>query len=245
MFLSEARGLTPINFWDHEYAGNTDNGTSDLQEVIGEKVFENPKPVRLIQRVLEHCTNPQNNDIILDSFAGSGTTAHAILSKNKEDNGNRKFILVEMGDYANTITAERVKRVINGYGSESKPVLGTGGSFDFYELGEPLYDTNGNLNEKVGEDAIRNYVYYTETRQQLTRQRTEEERYLMDVYADTAYYFYYEPNEFTTLRRETLDIVKQKAEQYIIYADVCLLDDDFKKRNNIIFKKIPRDIKHF
>jgi adenine-specific DNA-methyltransferase len=76
---------------------------------------------------------------VLDSFAGSGTTAHAVLKINKLDKGKRKFIVIEMEDYAETITAERVKRVIHGYGEGTKKSEGTSGSFDFYTLGQPLF----------------------------------------------------------------------------------------------------------
>lgn len=99
MFLSEARGLTPINFWEHEYAGNTDQGTLDLEELMGGKIFNNPKPVQLVKRVLEHATGP--NDLILDFFAGSGTTAEAVLQMNAEDKGKRRFILVQLPEAAN------------------------------------------------------------------------------------------------------------------------------------------------
>lgn len=94
MFLSEARGLTPINFWGHEYAGNTDNGTAELRELMGHKVFDNPKPSKLIFRCLEHGTD--KNDVILDFFSGSATTAHAVMQLNAEDNGQRKFIMVQL-----------------------------------------------------------------------------------------------------------------------------------------------------
>ena len=94
MFLEEARGLTPINFWDHEYAGNTDNGSSDLFSLMKTKVFDFPKPVKLLKRVLEHSTN--ENSIILDFFSGSATTAHAVMQLNAEDGGHRKFILVQL-----------------------------------------------------------------------------------------------------------------------------------------------------
>ncbi|MDQ6967519.1 MAG: site-specific DNA-methyltransferase [Mariprofundaceae bacterium] len=94
MFLFEARGLTPVNFWEHGYAGNTDQGTAELQNLLGSKVFDNPKPSKLIYRCLEHGTN--KNDITLDFFAGSGTTAHAVMQLNVEDNGNRKFIMVQL-----------------------------------------------------------------------------------------------------------------------------------------------------
>ncbi|EML5730767.1 site-specific DNA-methyltransferase [Pseudomonas aeruginosa] len=94
MFLSEARGLTPINFWSHEYAGNTDQGTSTLESLMGEKVFNNPKPVSLLVRVLEHST--KSNDIVLDFFSGSGTTAHAVMMHNSERNSNLRYIAVQL-----------------------------------------------------------------------------------------------------------------------------------------------------
>lgn len=95
MFLSESRGLTPINFWDHKYAGNTDDGTRDLAARVPGKVFDNPKPVQLIRRVLEHASS-SGDDIILDFFAGSGTTGEAVLQHNAEDGGSRRFILVQV-----------------------------------------------------------------------------------------------------------------------------------------------------
>ena len=103
MFLSEARGLTPINFWSHEYAGNTDQGTQDLEMLIGGKYFNNPKPVLLIKRILEHATGP--NDLILDFFAGSGTTAQAVMQINSEDGGARRFILVQLPEAADPQSA--------------------------------------------------------------------------------------------------------------------------------------------
>ena len=94
MFLSEARGITPINFWSHEYAGNTDQGTGDLRVHMDAKFFENPKPVQLIQRVLEHGTAPDS--LILDFFSGSATTAHAVMQLNAEDGGTRRHIMVQL-----------------------------------------------------------------------------------------------------------------------------------------------------
>ena len=93
MFLSEVRGLTPANFWSHQYAGSTDDGTRDLAALIGGRVFDNPKPVRLMRRVLEHATGP--GSLVLDFFAGSGTMAQAVLELNAEDGGSRRFIAVQ------------------------------------------------------------------------------------------------------------------------------------------------------
>jgi adenine-specific DNA-methyltransferase len=94
MFLSGARGLTPTNFWSHEYAGNTDEGTRDLAVLLPGKVFDNPKPVRLMKRVLEHATD--ESSLVLDFFAGSGTMAQAVLELNAEDGGTRSFIAVQL-----------------------------------------------------------------------------------------------------------------------------------------------------
>jgi adenine-specific DNA-methyltransferase len=94
MFLSEVRGLTPTNFWSHEYAGHTDEGTRDLAGLIDGKVFDNPKPVKLMKRVLEHATD--GSSLVLDFFAGTGTMAQAVLELNAEDGGSRRFIAVQV-----------------------------------------------------------------------------------------------------------------------------------------------------
>ena len=132
MFLSEARGLTPINFWSHEYAGNTDEGTKDLENLIPGKVFNNPKPVMLLKRMIEHAHDEES--IILDFFSGSCTTAHANLDLNKEDGGNRKFIMVQLPEPTDEnseafkagyktiadIGKERIRRVIKRIQEEQK-----------------------------------------------------------------------------------------------------------------------------
>lgn len=230
----------PWNIIDRDFGVETnENASTELNEIFGEKVFDFPKTPSLIEYLINFNTN--KNDIILDSFAGSGTTAHAVLNLNKKDKGNRKFILIEMEEYAETITAERIKRVIKGYSGKA----GTGGSFDFYELGAPIFNLDQNLNEEVGEKKIREYIYYTETKKHLESEQLAEHKYFLDTYNKTSYYFYYEKDRFTTLSLETLSIVAEEAEQYLIYADHCLLDKDYMMARNIIFKKIPRDIKRF
>ena len=110
----------------------------NLRRVLGDIEFEYPKDETVIGRLIDTVTS--DRDIILDSFAGSGTTAHAVLALNKEDGGNRKFILVECEDYADSITAERVRRVINGVPEVRDPSLreGLGGSFTYCTLGDPI-----------------------------------------------------------------------------------------------------------
>jgi len=118
-YLSEVDGMRPWSWWPSNEAGHTDEAKKEINNILGKNnTFDTPKPVRLIQRILKIATS--KDDIILDSFAGSGTTAHAVLEQNKEDGGNRKFILIETLDYAKDITAERVKRVIKGYNFTGK-----------------------------------------------------------------------------------------------------------------------------
>ena len=216
----------------------TRDGTNEQLQIWGEQVFDFPKFSGFISELIEQASGPDS--IILDSFAGSGTTAHAVLSMNKADGGHRKFILVEMGDYADSITAERVRRVINGYGEGKNAVQGTGGSFSYYELGAPLF-VDGFLNSDVSIADIRSYVYYSETHEN-TPAPKEEDPYLLGVQDDTAYYFCYEKDGTTTLNDTLLGRLKTRAERYVIYADTCALSDEELNRWNIAYKKIPRDI---
>ena len=238
-YLDERGAAKPTTLWDFKDV-NSERGTEVFIKYLGFKKedFPNPKPVGTIQRILQIAT--AGDDIILDSFAGSGTTAHAVLNMNKADGGHRKFILVEMMDYADSITAERAKRVIRGYGEGKNAVEGTGGNFSFYDLGEPLLHGDM-LNENVGVEKIREYVYFTDTKASLPEPRPDEP-YFMGVHVGSAYYFYYEKQAVTTLNREFLHTVKTKADAYVIYADLCTLSEAELEKYHITFKKIPRDI---
>lgn len=301
-YITEVEGKIPTNYWSFDEVGHTDEAKKELKEIFGGKSpFDTPKPTRLIERILDIATD--DNSIILDSFAGSGTTAHAILLANLKKHSHKKFILVELMDYADTTTAYRVKKAITGYKAtmkheeeiynkkltvnnltkaetflkEAKAVIekehgnyaeinkpklqdncikviasrvtdgfveGLGGSFDYYELGKPLFK-DGNLNEEVSEEDIRHYIYYTETKQPLTRER-KGRSYLLDTLNGTAYYFYYKRNQLTNLSIDTLnEIVEERSSQYIIYADTCTIDEETRNELNVVFKQIPRDIKRF
>ena len=201
-------------------------------------LFDTPKPSELIERLLQMTGG--KDSLILDSFAGSGTTAHAVLNMNKADGGNRKFILIEMMDYADSITAERVKRVIQGYGEDKKAVPGTGGSFSYYELGKPLMNGD-NLNEEVGLDKIREYIWYTETKADF-REPNADKPYYLGSSKHTAYYFFYKPDKVCVLNHEFLSTITVKQDNYVIYADRCAISAEDLQKFGIIFKKIPRDI---
>ena len=136
-FLSEVKdGVTPLTVWRYDDVGHTQSGTQEVRRMGLE--FPNPKPHTLLKRILQLGSN--RDAIILDSFAGSGTTAHATLALNKEDGGNRRFILIECEDYAGNITAERVRRVIDGVPDAKDEALrnGLGGSFTYCTLGDPI-----------------------------------------------------------------------------------------------------------
>lgn len=238
-YLKNVGGKLPTNLWKHDDVGHTDEAKKEMLNIFGGKTtFDTPKPTRLLQFILTIATN--KDSIILDSFAGSGTTAHAVLNMNRADGGNRQFICVEMMDYADTITAERVKRVINGYGEGKKAVDGTGGSFSYYELGEPLL-VDDKLNNVVSTEKIREYIYYMETKQALP-EASADEPMLLGVYHGAAYYFNYEKDASTTLNAAFLKSIKTQAEAYVIYADTCVLSENKLQQFHITFKKIPRDI---
>ena len=239
-YLENVGGKLPTNLWLYEDTGHTDEAKKELKAIFaGATPFDTPKPSRLIEYLLQVAGS--ENTLILDSFAGSATTAHAVLNKNKEDGGERKFILIELGDYAESVTAERVKRVIKGYTKGNKAVEGTGGSFSFYELGERLLTEEHDLNEAVEVEHIRAYIWYMETRTDMPMEGNGNPHYL-GTHNATAYYFYYEKESVTTLNHAFLATIPKREESTVIYADRCTLAPQELDKHGITFKKIPRDI---
>ena len=214
--------------------GSTQNMSNELAKM--DLDFDFPKPVDLITFLIGfYC---EDGDIVLDSFAGSGTTAHAVLKKNSNENNIKlRFILVEMNDYAESITANRIKQTIKGY----KNVKGLGGSFSFYELGENMFDNQGNINVSIPINKVREYIWYMETKQSYAPV-LDGNSYYLGADKGTAYYFYYERNEVCTLNYAFLSTIRDRADTYVIYADKCALSEEELILHNIVFKKIPRDI---
>lgn len=238
-FRSEAeeKGTNPFTIWTE--LGTATDATKELMEIFdGQKVFQTPKPTSLIERILEISSN--KNAIVLDSFAGSGTTAHAVLKMNRLDGGNRRFIMIETEDYAEEITAERIKRVIKGYSD----IEGIEGHFNYYTLGESLFTEDENLNRLVSEQAIKEYIWYSETKMPYVEE--EKNKSYLGNFNDTDFYFIDSANSLTTLDYDVLtQIVFRSANRYVIYADNCILSDSFMREKNIEFKKNPRDITRF
>ena len=221
------KGLPPSSLWtDLEKTGSTRKAKNELKKIFPENktadLFRTPKSTLLIKYILELATD--KNSIVLDSFAGSGTTAHAVLNLNQSDGGNRKFILVEMESYAENITAERVRRV--------------GGSFDFYEVGDEIF-IDDELNEQLPIEKIREYVWQTETRKPYEKISGDCEEFL-GVHKDAAYYF-----KFGALDHEFLATMKTRADAYVIFAETCAIDEEFLYKHKIEFRKIPRDLLKF
>lgn len=168
--------------------GNVE-ATKELSNLLGPKVFSFPKPSRLIQLLVSQATD--KSSLILDSFAGSGTTAHAVLKQNAEDGGARRFILVEMDEHiAPNVTAERVRRVARGYtNAKGEAVPGLGGGFQFCRLSaEPLFDAEGQIREDVTFAELAKFVWFSETQSGYTGRADSP---LLGVHEGRAIYLLY------------------------------------------------------
>ena len=237
---SGKRRIKPKSFWSGaEYSA--ERGTLELKKIFGSRVFDTPKSVDLISFCLQQATS--SNSLVLDSFAGSGTTAHAVLKMNQEDGGNRHFILIELGDYAESVTAARVNRVIEGYGSGKDFVEGCIGSYSYYELAAPLMK-DGLLNSAVDPEYIRDYIWYTETHQSERPQKKGALPYYLGTSQRCSYHFIYEPNQVTTLSNDYITRLTKEisSDSFVIYADICTMSASELAAANVNFKKIPRDI---
>lgn len=211
----------------------------------GKKVFPNPKDHEVIMRLIRYVTGP--NDIILDSFAGSGSTGHAVLQLNKEDNSFRHFVLIEMlPKIAQTITSERVRRVINGI-SNISPL---GGGFRYCELGEPLFDETGRIRENVRFADLARHVYFTATGETLPRERVGKSPLIGITSNGVAIYLLYNgilkdksPAGGNVLTSETLNFLPPHKGPKIVYAAACRLSEARRNREQIKFMQTPYSIK--
>lgn len=243
-FLHEVQdGTVPVTLWLRDEVGDNQEAKQILKAIFSgdsEFPFDTPKPPRLIEKIIQIATNP--GDIILDSFAGSGTTGHAVLNINalNPDTPKRKFIMVEMEEYAEAITAERVKRVIQWYWKKEW----TGGGFDFYDLGPALLTTEGLLASEATVEEIRAYICYTETALPLPTTQFVGHQYWLTRTEDRDHYFYYERESMTVLDRAFLKTLTEKMPYYTVWADQCHLSESVTKKHGITFRKIPRDIRN-
>jgi adenine-specific DNA-methyltransferase len=204
----------------------------EMDELFNYKVFEYSKSKEFIKKVVQISTS--SSDIILDSFAGSGTTGHAVLDLNKEDGGNRKFILIEMeDDIAKKITAERIKRAIEKYDYKD--------GFEYCELDKPLFDENGQIEETCDFNQFATYIYFTETQKNIDKKQIDKN--FIGESGETEYYLIYKEKYKNVLDKSFLSKIKNTKNKKIIYADFCMVDEDEMKKFNIVFKQIPYEVK--
>jgi adenine-specific DNA-methyltransferase len=226
-----------------------DTDWTDLQEAGFTSNFPNgEKNVDLIKRIISMIAD--KDDIILDSFAGSGTTAHAVLELNKEDGGNRKFILVEQEYYANTITAERVRWVINGVKTAKNENLknGLGGTFSYFELG-PTIEMESILQGKnlPSYEEFARYIFYTATGEEFNEKKINEKTGFIGETKNYELYMFYKPDiEWLKRNALTLDgvrkIPKFKGKQRLVFAPAKYVDDETCRDNRIDFCQLPYEI---
>ena len=228
--------------------GTNEDATAELADIFDSEVgasFQYAKPVTLPEYLIQACTfDPAYADsIILDSFAGSGTTLHAVAKLNARDGGRRRCILVEVQQYADTLTAERARRVLTGYGT----VPGLSGRFEFGKLGGPLFDTStGLLDAAAPLPALRQYVWWQETSTQLPpfdpTAPSDHPAYLGTTTDGTRIYFDYHPAQPSALTTDWLGGLTVPAPRFVVYADSCEVNSDWLALHNVVYKKIPRDL---
>lgn len=252
IFLSEVKqGVVPMTIWTYEEAGHTQDAKKELLEALPEasEVFMTPKPPRLVARIIQLAAGP--DDLVLDSFAGSGTTGHAVLNLNQQDNGNRRFILVEMeSKIAKEITTERVRRVAQGYkNAKGEKIEGLGGGFRYCELGEPLFDESGKIRETVSFSDLARHVYFTETGEPLPRGRVTKSPFLGECRGVGIYLLYNgilsdkNTRGGNILTRSVLVQLPKFDGQKVIYCAGCLLGKDRLQAERIVIRQTPYEIK--
>ncbi len=252
-FLSEVRDLVPETIWTYEEVGHTQEAKKEVLKIMGSTDAPiTPKPVDLLKRICWIASEP--GDIILDSFAGTGTTAQAVLAMNAEGKGDRSFILVqqpfdnkvdekEKRNICRTLTAERVRRVITGYdyvkrgpkGKRTKSHTGPlPGTFTYAHLGPPLFNEYRHLGDRLPPfKEIAKYVFYTETSQECDLAKVDEKTGFIgsaDAAGGTSYYLFYSPNrrEDMELSLDTLARLakKDKNRNWVIYCERIWLHAD-------------------
>ncbi len=264
-FLSETEVRMPASTFWPEF--KTQSGARELDEILDERVFAFPKPTALIQRVISYCAPP--GCLVLDSFAGSGTTGHAVLRQNAEDGGTRRFILVEMEEkIAREVTAERVRRVCGGYrkgkgaltptplpeGEGEDWVTGLGGGFQFCTLSaEPLFTAAGQIRPDVGFAQLAEFVWFAETGSgrsphpgPLPEGEGEKLSPLLGVHEGRAVYLLYNgilkdrsAAGGNVLTGAVYESLPPHAGPKVIYAAACRLGAARLAREGIVFKQTP------
>ena len=245
IYLSEQGGRVPETIWFGVDVGTTREASAELKAIFEASPFDTPKPTRLIQRILHIASD--KNSLILDSYAGSGTTANAVLMQNTEDGGNRRFILVEMDErIARDVTAERVKRVSQGYtNAKGEDVPGLGGGFQFCKLSkEPLFTADAQIREDVTFAQLAEFVWFAETG--IGYKSKNKKSPLLGIHEGRAIYLLYNGilddlaiDSGNVLTGVVLDKLPKQDGPRVIYAAACRLGTPRLNREGIVFKQTP------
>ena len=232
-------------------------GTNEISAIFHgqRRAFDYPKPSALIKELLSFVV--EDGDLVLDSFAGSGTTGHAVLDLNKQDDGNRHFILVEMDEtIAPDITAERLRRVINGYdkgGDPENPVEPLGGGFRYCRLGTPLFNEFGDIDGGVIFPDLAAHVFFSETGSPLPA-KVDGSNHFIGTHKDKAVYLLFSPAEQGFAREASGNVLTPDALANlpapsndfegvrVVYAEGCTVSAERLKAEGVIFKQIPYQI---
>jgi site-specific DNA-methyltransferase (adenine-specific)/adenine-specific DNA-methyltransferase len=249
LFLTETmQGKVPQTLWFFSEVGHTQEAKKELLQICdfkdSQSVFITPKPTRLLRRILEIATD--KDSIVMDSFAGSGSTGHAVLASNKADGGTRKFILVEMdSDICSNITGQRLRRVSQGH----KDIEPLGSGFRYCQLGEPLFNAEGLIGKEVIFTDLAHHVFFTATGEPLPK-TTKHKSPLIGISKDVAVYLLYNgilkdksANGGNVLTRELLSSLPGHDGQKIIYGNGCRIGAERLKRERIIFRQIPYQLR--
>jgi adenine-specific DNA-methyltransferase len=244
----EKRGAKPFSIIDKIY---TQEGTADLREIFDDQVvLQFPKPVRLVKRLIYLATESEKGDIIMDCTAGSGTTGQAVLALNGEDGGNRRFVLIEMEDYAERITAERLRRVIKGVPKAKDEALrkGLGGSFSFVEVGHPMQlETLLKAEKLPSYQDLASYIFYTATGEDFDSKRINRDTGFIGESARYDVYLLYEPSlDYLKSTALTLDFARSlprgSGKKRLVFAPTKYLDSIHLDENRIEFCQLPFEI---
>ena len=222
-----------------------------FRQLMGSTKFNNPKDHEVLARIFNYVTSGDENAIVLDAFAGSGTTGHAVLALNKGDGGNRHFVLIESDDeYIDDLTCERLRRVIKGVPKAKDNTLkkGLGGTFSFVEVGQPMQLERMLKAEKLPSyEDLAAYVSYTATGEEFDARKIKRKTNFIGESENYDVYLVYEP-DLTFLKNAalTLDMArslpKGSGKKRLVFAPTKYLDSIHLDENRIEFCQLPFEI---
>jgi adenine-specific DNA-methyltransferase len=252
-FISEVKaGVVPQTLWFHEDVGHTQDAKRELLAVMdferSEDVFVTLKPTALIERMLEIATS--TDSVVLDAFGGSGSTAQAVLQQNKRDGGHRRFIVIESEDYADTLTAERIRRVIRGVPKSKDEALqkGFGDTFTYVEVGAAMrLETLLKGSKLPSYEDLAAYVFYTATGEEFDARAIKKKNGFIGESARYDVYLFYEPDlEFLKSTALTLDLARKlpqgSGKRRLVFAPTKYVDAIHLEQERIDFCQLPFEI---